>query len=524
MRKQSFIVPADQDDTAAASTPPERTRRGAGATVELKRRPRLASVPLLKIFVSPEALAPAITGEEDLPLTAAPVAARPRAVDASPFELPGARLRSSAGSASRGWYAPTISGAPTTTRQAEILNTGIIGAPTSFRGVVNGRDNLSSTSISHDAPTAYNMQPRELTSPNVLILGTVGAGKSSFTKTVMVIRPLLLNKHRAVVFDKKDQGGVGEYTGVVQRMGGTHLLFNPDGSGTRLNLLDPEIVRGTGLRGQGALVNAVARIVRDDTPSSVWERKATRYALQLAFASFEDGRVPTPSDLLPFLGRVPQDKELSKKAADRFHQAGLTIQYALDDLLEDFAGTFDGETSKDVDLSQKLTTFDVSQLPDDGPAVPTVMAIGNMWLMGRLRQERGFITNVVHEEGWHMIGGPSSRLVKSNQKLSRSLGISNVFVMHKGTDIPQASPGYTVVQEAQTIYAYRQDRDEDARWVTQTFNFAPDTQEVLMNLRPGNCVFKFGSNPETHMQHIRSPWEAEVTDTDEAMEAGAATA
>jgi hypothetical protein len=114
--------------------------------------------------------------------------------------------------------------------------------------------------------------------------------------------------------------------------------------------------------------------------------------------------------------------------------------------------------------------------------------------------------------------------VKSNQKLSRSLGISNVFVMHKGTDIPPDSPGYTVVQEAQTIYAYRQDRDEDARWVTQTFNFAPDTQEVLMNLRPGNCVFKYGSNPETHMQHIRSQWEAEMTDTDEAMEAGAATA
>ena len=167
------------------------------------------------------------------------------------------------------------------------------------------------------------------------------------------------------------------------------------------------------------------------------------------------------------------------------------------------------------------TVFDVSQLPDDGPAIPTVMAVGHMWLLGRLRREHGFVTNVVYEEGWHMIGGPSARLVRSNQKLSRALGISNVFVMHKGTDIPKDSPGYTVVQEAQTVYAFRQDRLEDALWAQETFGFAPDTADVLMNLNPGNCVFKYASNPETHIQHIRSDWEEAVTDTDEGM-AGAA--
>ena len=58
--------------------------------------------------------------------------------------------------------------------------------------------------------------------------------------------------------------------------------------------------------------------------------------------------------------------------------------------------------------------------------VAVVMAIGHMWLTGRLKTERGSVTNVVYEEGWHMIGGPSAQLVKSNQKLSRALGISNV--------------------------------------------------------------------------------------------------
>ncbi|MGN6502654.1 MAG: ATP/GTP-binding protein, partial [Pseudolysinimonas sp.] len=67
--------------------------------------------------------------------------------------------------------------------------------------------------------TAYNSEPRQVTSPNVLVFGTVGSGKSSFVKTVCVIRPLLLKHRRAVVFDKKDDGGQGEYADLTRRLG-----------------------------------------------------------------------------------------------------------------------------------------------------------------------------------------------------------------------------------------------------------------------------------------------------------------
>ncbi len=83
----------------------------------------------------------------------------------------------------------------------------MIGNPTGDEGIVNGRDNLSQSMISYDAPTAYNAEPRQISSPNVIVLGTVGYGKSSLTKTVGVARPLGLANRRAVVFDKKDEGG-----------------------------------------------------------------------------------------------------------------------------------------------------------------------------------------------------------------------------------------------------------------------------------------------------------------------------
>jgi hypothetical protein len=490
----------------------EKTRASAEES-EPERRTRswLTKVPGLRILVPPAD-----------PMTTEPDGVGP--VDVAPWARGGTALRSSTRAGRLGWYAPVFRGAPTTTRQAEILNTALIGPPTGTAGIVNGRDSLSRTLIAHDAATAYNSEPRQVTSPNVLVFGTVGSGKSSFVKTVCVIRPLLLKHRRAVVFDKKDDGGQGEYADLTRRLGAEPLRFTTDTSGTRLNLLDPVIARGTGIKGQFRLLAAITRVARNDEALTKWEEEAVRAALRALHTHDSGGRTQVAADLLPHLGRVVDDpdyRELSGPARDQLHRAGLSVRWALTGLLDEYAGLLDGETSSTVDLSHKLTSFDLSQLPDDGPAVPVVMAIGNMWLTGRLRNERGWVTNVIYEEGWHMIGGPSAQLVKSNQKLSRALGISNVFVMHKGTDIPPESPGYTVVQEAQTVYVFNQARTEDAHWATSTFGFAPETAATLMRLKPGHCVFKYGANPETHLQHVRSAWEAEVTDTDSALAAAA---
>ena len=443
-------------------------------------------------------------------------------IEITPWGQPGTRLRMKPGAARRGQYAPSIPAAPSTTRQAEILNTALIGPPTGTTGVVTGRDVLSRTSISHDPITAYNSTPREVSSPNVIIMGDVGAGKSTHTKANHVLRPLLLKNRRCVVFDKKDQAGEGEYSGVVRRYGYEPIKFSPDGTGTTLNLLDPTILEGTGLQGQARLLNIVTRLARGDQQLDSWEEEALRAALRMTVDKVGEHRAPVLADILPNLGDLADDPDyrtLSVSARDDLHKAGLSVRWTLNGLLDEYAGLLDGETSKAVDLAGKLTSFDISQLPDDGPAVPVVMAIGNMWMLGRLRRERGWATTVVYEEGWHMIAGPAAGLIKANQKLSRGLGISNVFVMHKGSDIPPDSPGMAIIQEAQTVCIYRQSRPEDATWCQQTFGLAPETAETIEKLRDGHYIFKYGSHPETHVQHILSGWEAQVTNTDEALAA-----
>jgi len=440
-----------------------------------------------------------------------------------PWDLPGTQLRTKVGRARRGFYAPRLQGAPTTTRQAEILNTAIIGAPTGTRGIVTGRDVLSRTSIAHDPVTGYNGTPRTVSSPNVVIMGDVGSGKSSLTKTAYVLRPLLLAKRRAVVFDKKDENGEGEYAGVVRRFGAEPIRFTVDGGGTQLNLLDPLITRGSGIQGQMRLLGVVARLAREDQPLNEWEEEALRAALTRTMAQHDDdGTVPVLADVLPNLSRVADLADyqgLSPSAVDALHQAGLSVRFTLNSLLQDYAGLLDGETSRSVDLTGKLTSFDISQLPDDGPAVPAVMAIGHMWLLGRLRDDRGWATNCIYEEGWHIAAGPSAALARANQKLSRGLALSNVFVFHKGSDIPPGSPGMAMIQEAQTVHVYRQSRPDDARWCQQTLSFAPETAEQIEKLPDGHRFDKIGSRAETLVKHIRSPWEIAVTDTDSAFRA-----
>ena len=282
--------------------------------------------------------------------------------------------------------------------------------------------------------------------------------------------------------------------------------------------LDPLIVYQIGSAGTYGLLHAILRIARDGERIDEWEEKAARSALTRALVQFEGGRAPTMSDLLPLLGDVDAEElNGSESARDRLHQAGLGVRFTLEGLLEEYGGLLDGDTSKEVALTGKLTSFDISQLPGEGPSSHVVRAIGNQWMLGRLRADPGWQTTCINEEGWDMVQGPTAHLLKSNQKLSRGLGLSNVFVFHKGADIPADSPGRTVISEAQSIYIFRQDRQEDADWAVQTFGFDPSTAETLQNLAPGHFVFKYGSVPETHVQHVRSSIEVSLTDTDEGM-------
>ncbi len=440
------------------------------------------------------------------------------------IEAKGTVARPNFRKARRGWYAPRTTGAPSTTRQTEILNTAVIAAPTDDEGIAIGRDHLSRATVAHDPFTAY--EKKIISSPNVLVLGDVGGGKSSLLKTVYVLRPLILRGRRCVVIDKKDRAGEGEYAELTRTFGAEPLKFNLDDDAARtvLNLMDPVILAGSGSSGQLRLISAIAEQAQEGKSLDKWEREALRVAYHETMAAFEGRRVPTLDDLVHRLGALPEGHAgLRPHAQDRLHEAGAGVRFLFHGLLDELSGMFDGETSQHVRLSDQLTVFDVSQLPEDGPAVSMIVTTVNVWLLGTLRRQRGLRTNFLAEEGWHLLGGPGGRVLKSNSKLSRGLGLSNIIALHKIADIPAGSPALAMIQEAQTVHVYQQSRANDIAACVDLFNFEPSSAQALTSMPPGHHLLKIGARPEIYVEHVRSPLEVELTNTDEGMAATAGT-
>jgi hypothetical protein len=464
-------------------------------------------------------------GEQRVPT---PVEARPvmdtRAVPAHPATPPGLRYASSEALASLGLYQTMVAGAETTTRQAEILTAAVIAPPTRMEGIAIGRDMLSRTLVAHDPMTAY--QQKRISSPAVIIIGDIGSGKSSLIKTCYVWRPLMFKKRRVVVVDKKNRGGEGEYAELTRLFGGTPIRMTTDGSGSVLNPLDPLITNPSGhqdkMVGQRA-VRALAEIA-GGRELDEWEDAALRAAYITVQAAFESNKnSPILTDLIAQLGAPPAAGTPAARipaTQERFAFAGSAVAFMLERIVSSYPGLFDGQTSKDVNLESRLTTFDISQLPSEGPAVDAVVGLANAWLLGGIQRD-DMLTNFVVEEGWHLMRGPNARALKENTKLARANGMAIITAIHKPSDIPPTSDGWTMFQEAQTVHLFSQARMEDVAITAHQFELGEGPRQLLSTLPPGQHLLKIGKRPEIRVEHIRSAIEIQLTNTDEAMMVGA---
>lgn len=420
--------------------------------------------------------------------------------------------------ARREGYFQRATPAPSTSIQAQILNPALIAAPTDDEGVVIGRDMLSNSAVAHDPFTAY--QRKIITSPAVVVLGVIGSGKSSLIKTVYVLRPIILKGRRAVVMDKKDRNGEGEYCELTRELGSSPFHFRVGGGGTVINPLDPTITATIGRARQLGLLRSMAERSANVDTLDPWQQRALRTAYTEVMRLAErDGREPLLSDLVRELPN-PRDPErmMSAAAAERVHQAGLEMSFIFEAmLLDELSGLFDGPTSKHVRLNDKLTTFDISQLPEDGPANALVQAVAHSLVLARLRRDRGQGTNFVSEEGWSLVSGPVARQMNANQMLARGLGLSNVVAMHHVAQVAQDSEAKSLLREPQTVHIYQQDRAEDIAAAVDMYGLEDGSADALASLDQGNHLLKIGRRAEIHVQHTRSELEERLTETDEAM-------
>jgi hypothetical protein len=435
-----------------------------------------------------------------------------------------------------GWYEIRSEGAWTSTRQGEALNLATMRRSVRHQGLMTGLNKISQTMEIVDP---FELYGTEIENINIAVIGDIGKAKSSLIKTAFCLRQLALPNRQVVVIDKKRQGNKGgEYSGIANTVGARSIRFHAGGMagiGVRINLLDPAIASGAARTdgvapaGQEALVGAVI----EDTigrPLVEKEDAALRLALQVVNErAAVQGREPILRELADeLLESTPgSGATFGELWSDDARRWGLNPGLALRKLCEgDLKGLVDGATSPEVReaLEHPFVHFDVSALPNKGPALRVIMTVINTWLANVLaaRSAQHMQTVLIVEEGWHVADGSTGKVFRENMKLSRGLGLSTCSAFHHISDLPPDSPARALMKEAGIVFLYGQDRVEDAEETARMYHLPPGSTEIIMSLAKGHCLVKYGTADPILLQHVRSDIEIELTDTDEVIKGEAA--
>jgi hypothetical protein len=361
------------------------------------------------------------------------------------------------------------------------------------RGVYIGRDAYGGA-FAYDPWLLY---PDVLQGPNMLVLGAIGSRKSSLVKTYVYRQ--ILHGRQAWVLDPK-----GEYGPLARSLGLTPISLHPGG----LIRLNPLARRG-GAEGRLGLLRAVAgaALRRELGPE---EDAGLRVGLDQVNEECGDTE-PTLPDVVEALlhPREAMVQGVSAASADDLAAACRQVALGLQRLCAgDLRGMFDGPTSPGIDLDAPLVVIDLSSVRDSS-ALGILMACAGAWQQGilterkRAAEEEGIpspqVISVV-EEGWRITShlGAAEWLLES-WKLCRGLGIQNIFVVHRPSDLGAAGEEGSreariaegLLADADTIVCHRLAVDQkDA--IRGRLGRSASEAELIVGARPGEAIWVVG--------------------------------
>jgi type IV secretory pathway VirB4 component len=355
-----------------------------------------------------------------------------------------------------------------------------------------------------------------ITNPNVVVLGQLGRGKSTFIKT-LVWRQAAFGR-RAWIVDPK-----GEY-GPLARACGTRPLVLVPGGESRLNPLDPP---GSGAD-RAAMVRGRVELVASLLASSLGRPLGPedRTALELAVRSVSAG---SAAPTLPQLVEALLEPDASAAASVGTDRAGLTAagRVAALELRRmvrgDLAGMFDGPTRPRPDRAAPAVVLDLSAT-FASPALPLIMTCATAWLQTTLTAGDGVKRLVVVDEGWAILKDlATARWLQATFKLSRALGVANVVVVHRISDLlSSGADGSTQQQLAGGLLADSETRvvfgqpANEAEATGRDLGLSRTEVETISRLPRGFALWRVGTRSHL-VEHVLAACERVLTDTDAAM-------
>ena len=389
-------------------------------------------------------------------------------------------------------------------------------------GVLIGRDVLGGSFV-YDPFALY--RSGVVTNPNMVVIGQIGRGKSSFVKSYLWRQAVF--GRSAWVIDPK-----GEYGPLCDAWGVAPVALRPGGP-VRLNPLDAGPVVDAGSEpGADAVAArrasltaslAVSCLGRDLKPR---ERAAVDVALEAATAAAPGpGMAPT----LPLVVDALLEPDAGAAAALRTTRADL-VEDGRDVALElrrlvhgDLRGMFDGPTSGGLRLDGPLVVLDLSAVYHS-PALGVLMACAAAWLQSAVEARHRNRILLVVDEAWAILGNLGvARWLQSSWKLSRALGVANIAVLHRLSDLAsvgaagseQVGLAEGLLADSETRVVYAQSPGEVAR-CGELLGLTGTESDLVSTLPRGTALWKVGRRSFL-VEHRLARGERWLVDTDRAM-------
>jgi Helicase HerA, central domain len=381
---------------------------------------------------------------------------------------------------------------------------GALGA-TAGDGVWLGSDLLGGT-FAFDPFSAY--RDGRVTNPNVVVLGQIGRGKSTFVKTLLLRE--LERGRSAVVLDPK-----GEYGGLAAAVGVRPVVVAPSGT-TRCNPLLAGHDRAAVRRDVGVIALLVAHgLGRTLTPTE-------RTALDVARSSCA---TPITLDTVVAALLAPTVAATQELGLDRaaLLESGREIAYELLRFTRgDLAGMLNGESTQDVDFSAPLVVIDCSAIWGTEALAPVMAAIiATVQQVGAADPAPRYF---VLDEAWAVLSDPRiARWLQGSWKLARATATANICVLHRVADCVSAGASGSVerhlaaglLADSGTVVSFSLD-PSDAADAAHTVGLSNPAAQLLPKLRRGLAIIRVGR--EHHLVDIQIDGAAAaVSESDAAM-------
>ena len=375
------------------------------------------------------------------------------------------------------------------------------------RGSYIGKD-LFGGSFTYDAFELY--EQGILTSPNMVVAGQLGRGKSALIKTLCV-RSRVFGR-RVVVMDPK-----GEY-GALARFCGTEVINLRPGGKLRLNPLDKRIAQEDRLR----LLHAISAAALDRSLRPQ-EKTALERALETAI---KKGKAEATLPLVVEALLDPSEEAGASISADRtaLLEWGREVAFELRRLVTgDLKGMFDGKTSRTIDLGSEVVVLDLSAVYDSD-ALGILMTCAAAWLQGVLAQQNDSKTIFVLDEAWAILSNLGiAKWLQASFKLSRARGLQNIAVMHRFSDLAatgaqgsqqeRVARGLLSDTETKVVYAQPHSEVEATR---ELLGLTETEAGLLPHLERGVALWKIGERSFL-VWHMVGSMERAFIDTDSRM-------